>query len=245
MTETADDENTPTPQRSVERCEASVRVEAVSPEALGSAEALRAWLEEAAAEQGARWLLGYDDDGVLWGRFDAGHGLVTARAAVRRRKGAQAAARFAELRPVTLREVNLFGRACEVKLWHSDTGGWRARYIDESAADGGGERSYAHYFDEDHLLIGSYGEKIDDGFTLVWEGRNYRHLHAVPAALPLRDDEHLTAENQPRLRVRTYLTEGPWYEPDLQRLAGLVDARDDDLNAPGTRTASAAASAHS
>jgi CRISPR-associated protein (TIGR03984 family) len=242
------DSKSPPTQRTIERCEASVQVDVVS-EPPGSEEALRDWLEQTADEQGTRWLKGYDDDGVLWGRFDAGGTLTTAREVVRQSKGEQAADRFAQLRPVTLQEVYLFGREREVKLWRDDTGEWRVRYIRdpasgrEPAPEEDEHDTHDRYFDEDHLLIGTYGERIGQAFTLLWEGRNQRrHLHAVPAALSLSGDP-ARVDERPRLRVRTYLTDGPWrepkrqtdgpwYEPSRQRHVGLVDREGNDLNAP-------------
>lgn len=208
----------PPTQRSLEGCHASVQV-APAPSALGTEDALRGRLEDAAAERGARWLFGYDDDGVLWGRFGPEGRLTTAREAVREAEGPQAAAHFPQLRPRTVQEVSLFGPGTEVKLWRSDAGRWQARYVTEPATE---SADYAHGFDEDHLLLGTYGKALGNGFTLVWEGRNRRHQHAVPAALRVGDDQRLREAG--RLRVRTYVTGGPWHEPALKRLAGLVDA---------------------
>ena len=253
MSRTTNDSDSPPTQRTIKRFEASVQVGVVS-DPPGSEDALRDWLEQTAAERGTRWLKGYDDDGVLWGRFDAGGTLITAREAVRQSKGEQAAERFAQLRPVTLREVYLFGREREVKLWRDDTGEWRVRYIRdpasgrEPAPEEDEHDTYNQYFDEDHLLIGTYaerifGKRIDGDFTLLWEGQNqFRHLHAVPATLPLSGDpvsgDPTRVDERPRLRVRTYLTDGPWREPSLQRHVGLVDREGDDLNAPEGPTAS-------
>jgi CRISPR-associated protein (TIGR03984 family) len=237
MSRTTNDSDSPPTQRTIKRFEASVQVGVVS-DPPGSEDALRDWLEQTAAERGTRWLKGYDDDGVLWGRFDAGGTLTTAREAVRQSKGEQAAERFAQLRPVTFREVYLFGREREVKLWRDDTGEWRVRYIRdpasgrEPAPEEDEHDTHDRYFDEDHLLIGTYGERIGQAFTLLWEGRNQRrHLHAVPAALSLSGDP-ARVDERPRQRVRTYLTDGPWREPSLQRYAGLVDGEGNDLNAP-------------
>lgn len=231
MNTTTDDRNGPPTQRTMKRCEASVRTGVVS-DTLDSKDALRDWLEQAACEQGTRWLKGYDDDGAIWGRFDSDGTLTTERDAVRQAEGERAAEHFAELRPVTFWAAYLFGREREVKLWRSDDGHWRVRYVTEPAAEGGGDRVYEHYFDEDHLLVGTYAKRIENAFTLLWEGRDQRRrLHAVPATLPLDEREREISEI-PRLRVRTYLTDGPWHEPSLQRQAGLVDGDGNDLNAP-------------
>ncbi len=113
-------------KRRIVACRASCQP--VAPPA--APEALVSWLEEQARALRTPWLLAHADDGVIWGRCDAG-GLITSRTALE--EGGETDPCSPPLRAVTLQEARLFGPTAELLLWRGEQGGWQARVIRDGA----------------------------------------------------------------------------------------------------------------
>lgn len=141
---------------------------------------LRQWLEAQATEHGLPYLLAHADDGVIWGRVDAGRlrlaGEVFPDMAVR-------------LRPVTLQQARLFGPAGEVLVWRDDTG-FAARLIKD-----GSDSPPEALPNETHYLWGE-AVRSQQGFTLMQEGEQGL-FHAPPLMIP--------TGKRAALKVRHYL----------------------------------------
>lgn len=170
---------------------------------------LDAWMLAQAKQYGLSYLLGYADDGVIWGKFDA-NGLTLAGDV------------FPDVRVAlmaqTLQHARLFGKDAEVMVWREGMG-LAARVI----VDQPGETD--EYFDERHWLWGTRGTlgKEQNGFTLLFEGR--QDLRHAPPIVNLAQNDRVA------LVVRNYLAtrEGQTYIArtrlvDLQPVGGSHDA---------------------
>lgn len=141
-------------------------------------EKLSDWLTKQGKKHHLHWLLAHVDDTVIWGEMRDGNLHVKEPHL---------------LRWMTLLQCRLFGDTSELFLFKGPRG-WRARLrCDES-----GET--LEYLDEEHLLWGTKGKPLTNGFMRVWEGSQ-----GIVQTLPIqtKPDEILRA----RLRVRHYLEE--------------------------------------
>jgi CRISPR-associated protein (TIGR03984 family) len=186
----------------------TVEIPAVAP---GAADGLCAWLAAQAQDHNLSTLLAHADDGVIWGRVEAGIVHTSARA-------------FKDvsppLRALTLRQARLFGPSGELLLWRVN-GGWRARWLKDGDAATDGYDA-AEYYDEAQLLWGNRYEATRAGFTLVAEGQQ-GFRHAPPLEVPT--DAFARDHHPLQLWVRHYLAPDP--ETGLLEIgaARLLDVR--------------------
>jgi len=130
------------------------------------------------------YLLVHADDGVIWGKVEAGK-LLTAPET-----------EFSPiLRLEMVQNARLFNHFGEVLLWRDGEGVFYARAIIE------GEGNSTKYFDENQILWGNQIEAHDEIFTQISDGaQGLRHI------VPLTG--FYTEGRRPlRLAVRHYLTE--------------------------------------
>lgn len=157
---------------------------------------LQSWLVLTAAKYDCMYMLALAEDGVIWGRFDAG--VITTSHDI---FGAPHCS--ATLRATTLWEARLFGANSEVLLWKAE-GIWHARVIQDDALD---EKDYIV---EQQMLWGDHAEQRDKGFTLLADGREGLR-HAVPIDVPdsafidQTDGEQKRFLRPVRLQVRHYV----------------------------------------
>lgn len=171
------------------------------------------WLvdeENAAAPEeasGLVWALAHCDDGVTWGRYDAG--------AKAWRLGNHVAPEVSPpIRSETLQELRLFGERGEVLIWRTDAG-LRGRVLGETdpAADRDDEANPLRPSDESRVLRGTLVvAECDHGFTHIGDGAGAEQLLPLAAS-----DEQLRAA-QVRLDVRHY------YEADAETGAVRIAA---------------------
>lgn len=169
---------------------------AVSPGLVHHAEVapdLNAFLAEQAERHGLTTLFAIADDGVIWGRYEAG-GFVTSHEATAEHPARRVCP---PLRALTLQEARLFGPQGECYCWRTAQGFQARTLLDQ----GGDIALWRRAFDEAHLLWGTLAEPLEHGFTLLTEGANGLR-HAVPRAFSLPDR---TQPGAVRLRVRHYL----------------------------------------
>lgn len=158
---------------------------------------LRLWLEQTATIYGCTYLFAHADDGVIWGRFDAGT-LITSHDVF----GALHCP--ATIRTTTLWEARLFGVNAEVLLWRVD-GIWRARVIHDATLS-----PHDDYLIEQQMLWGDHAESHAEGFTLLVDGSEGLR-HAVPIMVPdtafidTRDKEQQRRLRPVRLRVHHFI----------------------------------------
>lgn len=157
---------------------------------------LEEWMVTKAKDYSLTTLLAFLDDGVVWGKFDAGGWITSDRAGVG----------LPKLRLAALQELRLFGPECEVLLYRVEEGEFHLRMIEDKPSE---KPDYTEYFDELQFLWGTNSKPGENGFTILTEG-NQGLLHAVPLAVTLKDDQG----RHPRLRVRHYLN--PASEPLAQ-----------------------------
>ncbi len=144
---------------------------------------VRAWIEARASD--GEWLvLAHADDGVIWGRIDAGSLVVPAE-------------HQAQLRAETLQQCRVFNQDAEILLWRGGDDSWYARMITDS------EDKDELALDEEQMLWGTkMKQSPGNGFTLVQDGAEGL-AHAVPRDL---SDADFRQQQRPlRLRVRHYL----------------------------------------
>lgn len=170
------------------------------------------WLErqvEAYRECGLTWLLAHADDGVIWGRFEQGKGLLLSSAVAENISP--------PLRARTLQQARLFGNGGELLLWKTEEEGWQGRLIydvtDPEKAD------WKEALDESRFLWGDHAKPLSDGFTLLEEGaQGLRHV--VPLALKEGD---LNWNSRPRLVVRHYVSKQGFARIVASRLVTLKE----------------------
>lgn len=163
---------------------------------------------------GLHWSLAHCDDGVTWGRYDAG--------AKAWRLGNQVVPEVSPpIRPETLQELRVFGEAGEALIWRTDAG-LRGRVLRESdlEADRSDESNPLRPSDESRILRGgSVVAQCAHGFTRVGDGTGAEQV------LPLAVTNEQLQAGQIRLAVRHY------YESDAEtgtvriaatRLVGLI-----------------------
>lgn len=201
---------------------------------------LREWLQKQAQtlDNKETWLLAHADDGVIWGKIEAG-ALMTSTDAEKEAVDRYPEVRGCspELRRETLQTARLFGENAELLLWR-DEEGFRWRVLQdlpdetgEGASDGGDAiRLDAGSLDESQVLWGTKAVPLQNGFTLMVEGEQGL-LHVVPYNLPPGEFRHEEREmNRPlRLKVRHYATqdeETGFTRITASRLVGLFT----DLN---------------
>lgn len=183
---------------------------------------VQGWLQKQAIDHKLVYLLAHSDDGVNWGRVQAGK-LITSHEALqacdvinrddRARAEIEAAhAACPPLRAVTLQQARLFAEAAELLLWRDGDNEFHARLIrDEADAD---KAAWIESFDEPQLLWGTHSIQLDGDFTLLSDGvQGLRH--AVPESLKLAG-ERLT-----RLIVRHYLAREDFARIAVSRLVKL------------------------
>lgn len=168
------------------------------------------WLGEQAAALGPAWLLAHADDGVIWGRWSPGRGLVTSAEAARDHPEA---AGCPPLRWLTLQQVRLFSGIGELLLWRDGYGAPHARLTSDVVT---GEPHWRESFDEPQRLRGTRGTPLAHGFTLLEDGQQGMR-HAVPFSLP----PDISPDTPPCLRVRHYLANEPLARVTASRLLGI------------------------
>lgn len=176
------------------------------------AESLREWVNQQASDHKLEYLLAHAEDGVIWGHFRQGD-LVTS---------GEAFEKLPKLRPLTLQQCRLFGKAGEVLLWRTGDGEWRSRLCTDE--------SNSEFIIEDQILWGTkqgtQTEKLDRlGFTMLADG-SQGLKHAVPLQNITFSSDRKRLWRPARLKVHHYLDEdddGLAYIC-LSRLVGLLVA---------------------
>ena len=141
-------------------------------------------------------LLAHQDDGVVWGKAHKDGDWVTSDAVL---------STSPALKGDCLWSARLFNAQREILLWRDGDGDWRAREIADEMGEG--EPAFVEWYDEPQLLWGTHGERMSAGgvtFTLLRDGSQGLQ-HAVPVAIPLKDEAGALAGQRPRLIVRHYL----------------------------------------
>ena len=133
---------------------------------------------------GMPWLLIHADDGVIWGRRQPDRTLLLSSDVFDLKSRYPAIA--VDLRPETLQQVHVFGKAGELLLWREG-----AHFRGRSIMDGETLPDYA--WQEQHILWGM-ASKQAQGFTLLVEGAQGPQ-HAVPLAVPGRRRAALTVRH--------------------------------------------------
>ena len=180
------------------------------------------WLNDRAKEFHLKWLLAFEEEGVVWGTFEPG-GLITSGEVA---KQTNAKPYCPELHLETLQQARLFGPQAEVLLWRdadaAGKGRWQARVISEAPGEA---PDWSNDFDEQQILWGteavlSLPSATTWQFTLMSDGApGYRH--APPLQVTGKFDERARPL---RLTVRNYLKED---ETGFVRVAAsrLVEVR--------------------
>lgn len=145
--------------------------------------ALRQWLIDTAKHYDLNYLLAFDEEGVIWGKFDDNQ-LVLASEAL-----PNISEIHTPLRTKTLRQARLFGKKGEVLLW-STGNGFKARFLKEDKPEGD-EQDDPDVFTETYWLWGQgMLQPNTDGssdFTLMHEGKQgLRHAPPLPDAINKR-----------------------------------------------------------
>ncbi len=126
-----------------------------------TAQALEGWIIEGGTNYGLIYLLAHAEDGVIWGKIEAGKLTTSGEVFPQISPG---------LRLETLQQCRIFGDEGEIFLWKCDRG-WKARLIpDETSLE---------YIPECQILWGTKSEREEKGFTLVTDGSQGLR-HAVP-----------------------------------------------------------------
>ena len=120
---------------------------------------LRNWLASIWGDAGEAWVLGYADDGVIWGKVKERQLLVAADEDV---PGA------AKLRMETLHSLEMFNVSQQIHL-QSNGDGYQITHISETVCN----YSDGFAFDEEQFLLGAFGEeKDDDDYRLIISRQN-------------------------------------------------------------------------
>ena len=146
---------------------------------------LLAWVAEQ-LQGGGQWLLAHCDDGVVWGKRDAGGNLITGHNF--------APACTPPLRLATLQQAFVFGPSGEARLWRGEMN-WEQRPLQP---DPPGDS-----FQEDHVLWGTERVQLftPDDFTHVRERRQQGLEHVVPLKVTTQELE----KRRLKLRVRHFI----------------------------------------
>ncbi len=157
----------------------------------GDHNGIRTWLAAEGRQIGARWLLAFADDGVIWGRFNDDGTLDLS--------SDHAPDVSPPLLPETLQELRAFGAEAELLLWRSGPGEWKARILRDATREG---QAKCWYYDEHQILWGTQGELVgNSGFTLMTDGEQ-----GMQHVVPLEADGNWNVESRPlRLTVRHYV----------------------------------------
>ena len=146
-------------------------------------------LTGASTASGWTWLLGYFDDGVVWGRVEAGVWRLSNDV-------------YPEVSPEPrrrhLQELRLFGPDGEALLWRT-AGDLKGRVVIDESMDPG--QQPARPSSESRLLLGDRVVDARAGFTLVEERDGRRQ------ALPLECSESDLSAGRVVLTVRNYFEE--------------------------------------
>jgi CRISPR-associated protein (TIGR03984 family) len=179
---------------------------------------LQTWLESEAKTHGLRWLLAHADDGIIWGKVDAGGALLTSHEAAK--GNGQAEAVCPPLRLMTLQQARLFSAQAELLAWRDGDNALRARLIADVEEGGEAHESpasppdWARAFDEPQLLWGTRGVALTPDFTLL-EDSAQGLRHAVPLSM---NGMRLPAQ----LCVRHYLAREDFARVVVSRLVALT-----------------------
>ena len=117
-----------------------------------------AWLQQQAQEHGLLWLLAYQNDGVIWGRVEAGTLIFPSI------MNAYPTVTFTAFQPLYLQKLHLFGPGGELLVWRDMDYCLAARLV----MDGGVNPDA--YIDRTALLWGTEILATQNGFTLLREG---------------------------------------------------------------------------
>lgn len=182
---------------------------------------LQTWLEGKAKAHSLRWLLAHADDGVIWGKVDAGGALHTSHGAAKGNAIAETVC--PPLRLATLQQARLFGDNAELLVWRDGDNALRARLIvdlkEGDATDGqpAGLPDWMMAFDEPQLLWGTRGIALAPDFTLLEDGaQGLRHAVPLPSGslnLPAQIDvRHYLAQEDFARVVVSRLVDLKWKE---------------------------------
>ncbi len=169
------------------------------------------WLAEQAGAHQAPCLLAHAMDGVIWGRLDESGRLHTSHDALHATQAQSAWDKYRinaaqnslpPLRPETLQQARLFGVQAELHIWRDGDGTWHGRWL-RDVADGE-TPNWSESFDEPQLLWGTYGARLEHGFTLLEDGAQGLY-HAVPIEIPLNEEANGQLKQSVRLNIRHYL----------------------------------------
>lgn len=155
--------------------------------ALPNADALKQWIETQHKIYQLSYLLAHAEDGVIWGKFEAGQ-LVTVDHLWKC---------VPKLQPTTLQQCRIFSNNAEVMLWRKDAD-WQARVIQD-------DQQNADCIDEEQMIWGSKAEATEQSFTLLTDGQQGLR-HAVPLAnVSCRNDDNKLLHRPVRLQVKHYI----------------------------------------
>ncbi len=175
---------------------------------------IRQWLVDRAQDYQLKWLLAHSEEGVIWGKVEAGQ-LITSHEAA---KGhAEFEKVCPDLRFDTLQQARLFSENAELLLWRDGDNQWQARVIQDATDTS--KRDWDDAFDEAQLLWGTDPIVVPAlGFTL-WEDGAQGLRHAVPSTRP----DKVTMDGKPQQRppklvVRHYLAKEPMARIAVSRL---------------------------
>lgn len=158
-------------------------------------EELIQWLELQATRHELTYLLAHADDGIIWGRFEAGKLKTADQASFRN-------ANLPLLRLETLQQCRLFSPEGEIFLWPSGSE-WRSRHI---SSNWEASLPKDDYFDEAQLLWGTHG-KQQKGFTLLRDGsQGLKHAIPITEGIVFESSESEKLATHVRLTVRHYIT---------------------------------------
>lgn len=129
---------------------------------------VRSWLARRMSED-MPWLLVHADDGVIWGRRQPDGRLLLSSDVFDLKSRYPTIA--VELRPETLQQMRIFGKAGELLIWR-DEGRFQGRSIMD------GDVQWGDAWQEQHLLWGTSIEQRE-GFSLLREGQQGSQ-HAIP-----------------------------------------------------------------
>ena len=160
---------------------------------------LRDWLASIWGGAGEAWVLGYADDGVIWGRIKEDQLLIAAYDEV---PGA------AKLRVETLNSLEIFNARQQIHL-QSMGDQYQINRIYEMACDS----SEGFAFDEEQFLLGAFGDEKDENSRLIdsiqHTGIQYAKLmnrggsyHYIPTDEGLRS--LLERSNRAQMTLRKY-----------------------------------------
>lgn len=186
-----------TKKREIKKTGQQVDQPTIAPTDVESEQALRNWLITNAAAD-AQWLLAHTDNGIIWGKIEAGK-LTTSFDVFPDDTRPET-----PLEPIMLQACRLFGPASELMLWKENDGWKTRRYMDNGESSE--SSSAVDYMDESQIMWGTFSDGEQEGFTRVVDGAQDLQ-HTVPLTdIPFTSDG-AEMYRPLRLGLRHYLTE--------------------------------------